>query len=166
MVINIKGKISSNSERKEIDRYLKKDKRFSSKAIPVLETGIPVWKMNCFGYRDDMLGLGEWAKNQIIDVVGEIHKTHWFTKELVNVDVVEQDIKKLARIAPSADLMILLGNPHGGLTAEWILRVIGGRVKRYACYGDNKMRWFTEEEVWSRMKPIVESMNNKRSKGV
>lgn len=166
MVINIKGSIPNNYERREIDRILMKDKRFSSRPIPdEPDTGLPVWKMNCLGYRDDMLGLGEWAKNQIIDVAGEIHKTHWFTGELVNVDVLEEDVRRLVKAAPSANLVILVGSPYGGLNAEWILRVVGGRVKRYSCYGDSKMRWFTEEEVWSRVKPIVESMVSKSRKG-
>lgn len=166
MVINIKGNISSNSERREIDRILMKDKRYSSRPIPDdPNTGFPVFKMNCLGYRDDMLGLGEWAKNQVIDVAGEIHKTHWFTGELVNIDVLEDDVWRLARIAPSANLVILVGSPYGGLNAEWILRVVGGRVKRYACYGENKMRWLTEEEIWNRVRPIVESMISKSRKG-
>lgn len=158
MVVNIKGRIANESERQRLHKFLHKDKKFSIKEIPTHPvTELPLWEVNCLGYRDDMLGIGEWAKTKDIDTTGEIHKTHWYTQEPVNVDVVQKDLVVLSKFIPSADLIVLLGNPNGGLKAEWILRLVGGKVKRYSCYGESKLRWFTEEEIKSRMNPILKS---------
>lgn len=146
--VNMKGFVQGHDEWQQLNKLMRKERSYSlMKRYVNPYTGIPCIRRTCFGYTDNLLGIGKWANTRNIDAIGELNS------KIADKRSIVLDCEYLAENFPSLVLTIHVAKKEN-LDCDYTIHIRYGNVS-VVPPEIKKLRWFDERDIEKRMSPIV-----------